>query len=109
MERVIRRRRETPEIGWGTFSVLDTGGARSVLAHRCDWESSAVVALHNFDAAPVQVQVDLGDVDGVAEVVDLLDGSIPVQPLEGDVLDLALEGYGHRWFRLRGPGTKSPP
>jgi len=109
MERVIRRRRETPEIGWGTFSLLDTGTARSVLAHRCDWESSAVVALHNVDAAPVQVQVDLGDVEGVREVVDLLDGSVPVQPLDGAVLDLALEGYGHRWFRLRGPGTRNPP
>lgn len=109
MERVIRRRRETPEIGWGTFSVLDVGAsAKAVLAHRCDWESSAVVALHNLDPAPVQVQVDLGEAEGVTDAVDLLDGD-GSRPLTGSVLDLTLEGYGHRWFRLRGPGTRNPP
>jgi trehalose synthase len=110
MERVIRRRRETPEIGWGTFELLDTGSARAVLAHRCDWESSSVVAIHNLDAAPCNVQVDLGDVDRIVEVVDLLDGGRGVQALtDGPVLDLTLEGYAHRWYRLRGPGTRNPP
>jgi maltose alpha-D-glucosyltransferase/alpha-amylase len=53
MERVIRRRRETPELGWGAVTMLDVvGDERAVLAHRCDWESSSVVALHNLSATP---------------------------------------------------------
>jgi trehalose synthase len=108
MERVIRRRRETPEIGWGTVTLLDTGDP-AVLAHRCDWEDSAVVAVHNFDAAPRQVRIDLGAVDGIEEVVDLLDGGAGVQRLDGACLDLTMERYGHRWYRLRGPHTRNPP
>ncbi|HVF31642.1 MAG TPA: alpha-amylase family protein [Acidimicrobiales bacterium] len=110
MERVIRRRRETPEIGWGDLSLLDVGSATSVLAHRLDWEGSTVVALHNLSPTPCPVQVDLGAVDGIADVVDLLDGRRDVEALtDGPVLDLVLEGYGYRWFRLRGAGTRNPP
>lgn len=112
MERVIRRRRETPELGWGEVTMLDVAGdERAVLAHRCDWESSSVVALHNLSATPREIEVDLGDVEGIEEVVDLLDGGRGVQRLdEGSaVLRLTIEGYGYRWYRLRGPGTRNPP
>jgi len=46
-ERLIRRRRECPELGFGTLELLDTG-APSVLAHRCDWEGSTIVAVHEL-------------------------------------------------------------
>ena len=36
IERIIRRRKECPELGWGACSLLDTGEP-SVLAHRSDW------------------------------------------------------------------------
>ncbi|MEY2533502.1 MAG: hypothetical protein QOF29_1412, partial [bacterium] len=35
-ERLIRRRRECPELGFGTLQLLESG-VPSVLAHRCDW------------------------------------------------------------------------
>jgi trehalose synthase len=108
MERLIRRRRETPEIGWGAVTLLDAGDS-AVLAHRCDWEHSTFVAVHNFDASPREVAIGLGDVEGIEEVVDLLDGARGVQRLDGDELELQLEGYGHRWYRLRGPDTRNPP
>ena len=108
MERVIRRRRETPEIGWGAVTLLESGDA-AVLAHRCDWEQSTFVAVHNFDGSPREVRVELGDVEGIDELVDLLDGARGVEPLDDDTLVLKLEGYGHRWFRLRGPDTRNPP
>ena len=82
MERVIRRRRETPEIGWGDVSVLRTRDER-VLAHRCDWEGTAFVGVHNFSGDPLEVRVDLGKVDGLATVVDLLDRHRQVQALDG--------------------------
>ena len=108
MERVIRRRRETPEIGWGAVTVLALDDP-AVLAHRCDWEQSTFVAVHNFDGSPRQVRIELGDVEGIDEVVDLLDGARGIQRLVGAALDLQLEAYGHRWFRLRGPDTRNPP
>ena len=113
MERVIRRRRETPEIGWGEVTLLETGD-RAVLAHRCDWEQSTFVAVHNFDGTPREVRVELGDrrlleQRGIDEVVDLLDGARGVERLDDDVLVLDLAGYGMRWFRLRGPDTRNPP
>ena len=39
MERLIRRRRECPELGWGRCTLLDAGHA-AVLAHRADWDGS---------------------------------------------------------------------
>src|SRR6188474_1864383 len=47
MERLIRRRRETPEIGWGAWKVLDSR-LPTVLAHRNDWEGRTFVAIHNL-------------------------------------------------------------
>ena len=109
MERVIRRRRETPEIGWGTCTILDARD-NAVLAHRCDWEDSTVVVVHNFDGAPREVRVAVGRNEGDQEAVDLLDSGAGVHRLTGrGDLDVKLEGYGHRWFRIRAPGTRSTP
>lgn len=109
MERVIRRRRESPEIGWGRFGLLETGDY-AVLAHRCDWEGTSFVAVHNLDASPRHTVVDLGEVERVEEVVDLLDSRHGAQPLNADGrLDLRLEGYDHRWLRFRRSGSRNPP
>ena len=43
MERLIRRRRECPELGWGRCTVLDAGHP-AVLAHRADWDGSTILA-----------------------------------------------------------------
>jgi maltose alpha-D-glucosyltransferase/alpha-amylase len=95
MERLVRRRRESPEIGWGDATVLDVD-EMAVLAHRCDWDGNALVAVHSFSERPLETTVPTGDAD---EAVDLFafeqlgarDGRITVK----------LEPYGHRWFRLR--------
>lgn len=91
----IRRRR--PEVGWGKFTVLDHDVA-SVLAHRMEVEGSSVVALHNFASHPVTVTLNSFDTD--AQVADLLDGKAAVLH-DGD-LEVALEGYGFRWFHVVG-------
>lgn len=108
MERVIRRRRETPEIGWGHVSLLRTKDER-VLAHRCDWEGTAFVGVHNFSGEPLEVRVDVGKVDGLATVVDLLDRHRQVQALEGRGLDLELGPHGYAWLRLQPEGRTSTP
>jgi trehalose synthase len=108
MERTIRRRRETPELGWGTATLLDSGDD-AVLAHRCDWEGSAVVAVHNLSDTPREVRVDLGPSEGDVRVVDLLDGERPVHDVEGSTMELTLTRYAHHWFRLEhGDATGTP-
>jgi trehalose synthase len=107
MERAIRRRRETPEFGWGQWSVLDTED-HAVLAHRCAWEGRAVVAVHNFSADPREVVVTLDPDDASLCAMDLLDdGGATIEP-EGGALRLKLEGYGYRWFRLSDPDDRRP-
>ncbi|HWI42244.1 MAG TPA: alpha-amylase family protein [Nocardioides sp.] len=106
MRELIQTYRECPELGWGDFSVL-RHQHRSVLAHRCAWEGSAVVAVHNLAAEPLTADVELhpDDVPARGETVHLedlfshdrfeaaADGTVPVH----------LESYGHRWLRLTRP------
>jgi maltose alpha-D-glucosyltransferase/alpha-amylase len=95
MERLIRRRRECPEFGWGRPTVLDTGRA-AVFAHRCDWADSTVVAVHNLGPRPVTAHLDLGP----ETLVDLFDHDELVPKRTGRV-EIPLGRYGHRWFALR--------
>ena len=84
MERLIRRRRETPELGWGTWKVVRTN-VPSVFAHRCDWEGRTVVAVHNLGEQPCVVRLQLGDVPEDAKLDDLLDERGRLQSIEDDV------------------------
>ena len=107
MEQMIRRRRETPEIGWGTTTLLDTGDD-AVLAHRCDWEGAAVVAVHNLSATPRELRLDLGPMEDCDQVVDLLDDAQPARQADGSTVDLTLGGYAHHWFRLQDSAGSGP-
>jgi glycosidase len=107
-ERMIRRRRETPELGWGEPRVLDTD-VPAVLAHRCDWEGRTVLAVHNLGAEPCVVRVDTDEAGAGARVEDMLDAGEGVIELEGDALELKLEGYAHRWYRLLPGGAPAAP
>ena len=98
---LARRYRECPELGWGTFAVLDQPH-EAVLAHTCSWQGARIVALHNLGSEPCTVPLSLEDAGGEDRLVDLLvDG---VTELDDDgAAEVALEGYGFRWLRLTGP------
>jgi maltose alpha-D-glucosyltransferase/alpha-amylase len=91
--------REAPEIGTGTCSVVDVPLPRSVLAHRFDGPTGAILLLHNLADTPATV--DIGRLPGMAaEAHDILvDGpyDAPGRRLTG----LSLNGWGYRWIRLR--------
>ncbi len=98
MERIIRMRKEVPEIGWGDFSVLRAGGPE-VLAIRYDWRNNSVVVLHNFSAEPREVWVDVGlKGEEGAKLVNLLSGDHSAADKSGRHCIL-IEGYGYRWYR----------
>ena len=104
MERLIRRRRECPELGWGACTVLDVSEP-AVLAHRCDWDGNVVVAVHSFADAPLEVEVPLGDAEAAVDLFAHDD----LEPDGKGRVRLALEPYGHRWLRLRHDGQRLPP
>jgi maltose alpha-D-glucosyltransferase/alpha-amylase len=98
--RLVRVRRETPELGWGTCSLVETAPP-TVVAHRCDWSGGTVLAAHNLGPEAAEVALDPdGDLDG-ATLVTILgetrDGA------ESDSTTVALDGYGYRWLRVRRP------
>jgi glycosidase len=101
MERLIRRRKECPELGWGRFRLIETASP-ATMAHRSDWDDGTVVAVHNLadQAAPVR----LPEEDGWEELVDLL-GHDRHQP----GTELKVEPYGYRWLRVRGRGQRLAP
>lgn len=97
VEKIIRTRRGTPEIGWGDYMMLETG-APEVLAHLCQWRGNTVVAFHNFCDEPREVNVDLGD-DGSGQWIDILEDRKYDDVLDGHVW---IGEYGYRWLRLEG-------
>ncbi len=91
MERIIRRRRECPELGWGTFTALSPREPQ-VLAHRCDWDGATIVAVHNLGRRKVTTRLPL---DAEETLVDL-HGTDDLEP----PYELELEASGYRWYRL---------
>jgi maltose alpha-D-glucosyltransferase/alpha-amylase len=100
-ERLIRMRKEVPEIGWGDFEILPTE-TPEVLALRYDWRANSVLVLHNLSPEPREVKVDpgvAGSHDGL--LVNLLSDDHS-RPEKGGRHSVFLESYGYRWFRVGG-------
>jgi maltose alpha-D-glucosyltransferase / alpha-amylase len=95
-ERIIRMRKECPEIGWGDFRVLPTG-RKSVLAVRYEWRNNAVVALHNLADEPVEVSIRVEE----DQLTNLLTEAHSERQ-GGGTHRIALEPYGYRWYRAGG-------
>jgi trehalose synthase len=102
-ERMLRRRRETPELGLGEASVVDSGD-RAVLAHRVDLDAASVLAVHNLSDEPRQVRFRLDGLDD-CECIDLLDYGPGSAIDAAGCVDLKLDAFGYRWFRLQ-PGDR---
>jgi maltose alpha-D-glucosyltransferase/alpha-amylase len=99
-ERLIRRRRECPELGFGTLEVLEAG-APSVLAHRCDWDGSTVVAVHELAGRPAEVRLALDEGEALVDLFEETEHPLPAT--------LELGPYAARWFRVRRAGRRLPP
>lgn len=97
MMRMIRLRKECPEIGWGAWEVLRTRSPH-ILALCYDWRDNAVVVLHNFDEKAREVKLSIKRARG-GRLVNLLDESESVADASG-VHRIALEACGYRWFRV---------
>jgi maltose alpha-D-glucosyltransferase / alpha-amylase len=100
LERIIRMRKEVPEIGWGDFEIIPTRD-HAVLAMRYDWRNNSVLFVHNLDARPREVRFS----PGVGQAGDLLINLLSADHSSADKSGrhcLLMEGYGYRWFRVGG-------
>jgi maltose alpha-D-glucosyltransferase/alpha-amylase len=101
MERMIRMRKEVPEIGWGDFSFIPTR-QREILAMRYSWRNNAVIFLHNLSSKPLEVRFLLKeDTENDCMLVNLLSNDHS-QPEANDQHCVLLEPYGYRWYRVCG-------
>jgi glycosidase len=96
---LIKRYRESPELGWADFSVLDQPHPH-VLAHECAWDDRRVVAVHNLSPESCTVPLTLEDCDTTHHLLDLLQDSAHIEIDDRGRAEVALEGYGYRWLRL---------
>jgi len=99
-ERLIRMRKEVPEIGWGDFQLLETDDD-SVFAIRYDWRNNSVVFVHNLKGTPREVSFDVGLRGKEAALLVNLLSEDHSRSHDGRH-HILLEGYGYRWFRVGG-------
>jgi trehalose synthase len=97
MKRLIRCRRENPEFGWGSVTLLETE-APTLFAHKCDWDGSTVVAVHNLGRSNAKATLELGeDVTGVEDLLEAREHELA----KGGQLDVKLGAYGYLWLKLQ--------
>jgi maltose alpha-D-glucosyltransferase / alpha-amylase len=96
-ERIIRARKECPEISWGTFTVLRTN-VPEVLALRYDWRDTSLLTLHNFSGKAQKITLRVGgNRDGVlAEVFDSRHSRVHADGAHR----IHLDEFGWRWYRV---------
>jgi maltose alpha-D-glucosyltransferase / alpha-amylase len=100
-ERIIRMRKEVPEIGWGDFEIVKTGD-NAVLGLRYDWRNNSTLFLHNFAHEPREIEFSTGCKDETGgTLINLLSSDHSYAEKNGKHR-VCLEGYGYRWFRVGG-------
>jgi maltose alpha-D-glucosyltransferase/alpha-amylase len=100
-ERIMRMRKEVPEIGWGSFAVLPSG-TPEVLVLRYDWRNNAVMFVHNLAASPREICLKLKAVaPDEGDLINLLSENHSHPDGAGEH-HIRLEPYGYRWYRVGG-------
>jgi maltose alpha-D-glucosyltransferase/alpha-amylase len=98
-ERIIRMRKQCPEISWGDFAVLRTN-VPEVLAIRYEWRDTALMTFHNFSSAKQKVRVRLASA-GEGMLVEVFDGRHSQARNDG-FHHIEMDPYAWRWFRAGG-------
>jgi maltose alpha-D-glucosyltransferase/alpha-amylase len=93
MERALRIRKESPELGWGTSTVLDVDDP-AVLVTRIDWEDRTMAVVHNLARDDREVVVP--DPDQYGSLTDVF------ADRDYDAVDgggkVTIGGSGYRWL-----------
>jgi maltose alpha-D-glucosyltransferase/alpha-amylase len=97
IRRLIRLRKDCPEIGLGRWTIMDST-LNNVLVIRYKYEGQSLIVIHNFSDRPVKMMVYL---PGDGGVLDLMTGEETREKDED--IDVRLGGYGFKWFRVTSP------
>ena len=100
MERALRIRKESPELGWGHCELLDVGDS-AVFATQLEWENRTMVCVHNLATTEREVAVDRPD-DATA-LTDVFSDS-DYEPLD-ERATFMLRASGYRWIKVRRSDT----
>ena len=100
-ERIIRMRKEVPEVGWGDFQVLPVRDP-AIFAIRYDWRNNSVLFVHNLDGIPREIAFRTGLPDAQGRLLVNLLTEDHSQAGEDGKHHLLLEAYGYRWYRVGG-------
>ena len=100
-ERIIRMRKEVPEIGWGEYEILDTGSP-AIFAIRYDWRNNSALFVHNLDSRPREIRLSPRvEPERGNRLIDLL-GDSHCEADEKGRHHLLLRAYDYRWYRVGG-------
>ena len=100
-ERIIRMRKEVPEVGWGDFAVIPTRNP-AVLVMRYAWRNNWVLFVHNFDAKPHEISFSVGLNHEAERLLMNLLAEEHSHADEHGTHRLVIEAYGYRWYRVGG-------
>jgi maltose alpha-D-glucosyltransferase/alpha-amylase len=92
--RMIRLRKQCPEVGWGDWRIVPAGSS-AVLAIEYRWRGNAILCVHNLDDAAHETKLRLGG-GTLANLIDVEE----VHAGRDGIHRVPLEPYGSRWFRL---------
>lgn len=97
VRRLARLRKQCPEIGWGSWKILDPE-AETTLAIRYDWKGRGLIMVHNFSPEPQNVQINTGK--KASNQLRVLQDSTTVKTNPEGILTVQLPPYGYRWYRV---------
>ncbi len=100
-ERIIRMRKEVPEVGWGDFEIIATQDP-AVFIIRYDWRNNSVLFMHNLDEKPRETAFSTKLREGHGRLlINLLSEDHSRADKRGQHR-VVLEPYGYRWYRVGG-------
>jgi maltose alpha-D-glucosyltransferase / alpha-amylase len=100
-ERIIRMRKEVPEVGWGDFEVIETRH-HGVLVMRYDWRNNSVMFVHNLTDSPIEITFAVGLHNQSDKLLVNLLSEDHSRAGEDGRHHLLLEAFGYRWYRVGG-------
>jgi maltose alpha-D-glucosyltransferase / alpha-amylase len=100
-ERIVRMRKEVPEVGWGEYEVLPVRDP-AILAVRYDWRNNSVLFVHNLSDTPREVALSTGLAGPEGRVLINLLTENHSHAAEDGKHHVLLEAYAYRWYRVGG-------
>jgi maltose alpha-D-glucosyltransferase / alpha-amylase len=104
--KMIRLRKECPEIGWGECTILPTG-CPSILAMLYTWGQNRALTLHNFDHSAQEARIRVPGPEG--ELLTNLLATDESRSRKSGEHRIAIEDLGYRWYRVGGLGYSLNP